>query len=96
MYAIISGGVDVIKGKNEKVTSFGIGEIFGEMGIVRKKERTATKRTNQQTELLHINDATLQRMQWRFPRLASKFYNNLTKILCERLDITTQKLFNRK
>ena len=93
MYAIIAGGVDVLKGEGNKVTSLGVGEIFGEMGIVRHKERTATVKTNQPTELLHVNDATLRRIQKRFPRIAAKFYNNLTKILCERLDNTTKKLF---
>ncbi len=95
MYAIVSGGVDVVKGE-EKLTDLSVGEIFGEMGIVRHKERTATIRTNRPTELLHINDATLRRVQKRFPRTATKFYNNLTKILCERLDLTTQKLFEKK
>lgn len=96
MYAVIAGGVDVLKGEGNKVTSLGIGEIFGEMGIVRHKERTATVKTNQPTELLHINDATLRRIQKRFPRIAAKFYNNLTKILCERLDNTTKKLFEHR
>jgi hypothetical protein len=95
MYAIVSGGVDVIKGETGKVTELGTGEIFGEMGIVRRKERTATIRTNQPTELLHINDATLRRVQRRFPRIATKFYNNLTRILAERLAVTTGRLFEQ-
>ncbi len=95
MYAIISGGVDVVKGESGKVTALDTGEVFGEMGIVRHKERTATICTNKPTELLHINDATLRRIQKRFPRIATKFYNNLTKILAERLDTTTRKLFER-
>ncbi len=96
MYAVISGKVRVIReqeGQEKLITSLGRGEIFGEMALVMKKERNATVIADEDTELLHINDATLTRLRRRFPRIASKFYHNLTKILCQRLEITTARLF---
>ena len=102
MYALISGTMDVIDhplgcGPSEisslqrRVAGLKTGDIVGEMGLLRSAQRSATVRAVEAVELLEINWRMIRRLQWLFPPTAHKFFYNLMGIICDRLDIATQR-----
>jgi hypothetical protein len=94
MYAVVSGEVKVVDGAEEKETVIAVmgrGEVFGEMGMIRSRPRTATVVATKESELLKVNQRMLKRLHWLFPLAAQKFFLNLVVILCDRLEIMTLK-----
>jgi predicted RND superfamily exporter protein len=94
MYVIISGGVDVIAGtgaERRRIAQHKRGDVFGEMGLVRRHERTADVIAAEPVELLAVNERFLQRIQFRYPRIASKVFLNLTRIVSDRLQRMTEQ-----
>jgi hypothetical protein len=94
MYAVVSGEVKVVDGVEEQETVIAVmgrGEVFGEMGMIRSRPRTATVVATKETELLKVNQRMLKRLHWLFPLAAQKFFLNLVVILCDRLEIMTLK-----
>ena len=105
MYAIISGGFDVIDydptctlGSHEAIqkciAKVGTGDILGEMGLLRSAPRSATVMATKDSELLPINWKVIQRMQWLYPPTAQKFFVNMMGILCDRVERLTTCLAN--
>ena len=63
-YIILKGGVDIVKyfdvaDSERLIRTLGVGEFFGEMGIVVDGPRSASVRTNQPTEVLEIARRTV-------------------------------------
>lgn len=63
-YIIVEGGVDIVKyfdltEAERHIRSLGVGEFFGEMGIVVDGPRSATVRTNQASTFLEIDRAAV-------------------------------------
>jgi diguanylate cyclase (GGDEF)-like protein len=105
MYAIISGHFDVIdydptctfanhEGVQKCITKIGIGDILGEMGLLRSAPRSATVVATEPGELLPINWKVIQRLQWLYPPTAHKFFINMMQILCDRVERLTTCLAN--
>jgi diguanylate cyclase (GGDEF)-like protein len=103
MFAIISGELKVLdplddadlKGNhgNEKfIRTLGVGDVVGEMGMLRSCKRSATVIATTLTELLQINDRMIKRLQWLYPPTAQKFFFNLMSLICDKLEFTTQCL----
>ncbi len=103
MFAIISGELEVadtlddtdpegIHGNKKLIRTLGIGDVVGEMGMVRSCKRSATVMATTMTELLQINDRMIKRLQWLYPPTAQKFFFNLMSIICDKLEFTTQCL----
>jgi CRP-like cAMP-binding protein len=67
------------------------GDVFGEMGLVRRNERSADVVASEPVELLAVNERFLQRIQTRYPRIASKVFLNLTRIVSDRLQRMTDQ-----
>ncbi|MGH7897271.1 MAG: cyclic nucleotide-binding domain-containing protein, partial [Candidatus Binatia bacterium] len=94
MYVIIQGAVEVFAGSgNEKrrLARYGHGEVFGEMGLVRHHQRSADVVAAENVELLAVNERFLERIQFRYPRIASKVFLNLTRIVSDRLHRMTDQ-----
>jgi diguanylate cyclase (GGDEF)-like protein len=105
MYAVISGGFDVIdydpactlsshEGIQKCISKVGTGDILGEMGLLRSAPRSATVMATKDSELLPINWKVIQRMQWLYPPTAQKFFVNMLGILCDKVERLTTCLAN--
>jgi diguanylate cyclase (GGDEF)-like protein len=105
MYAIISGGFDVIdydptctlsshEAIQKCIAKVGTGDILGEMGLLRSAPRSATVMATTDSELLPINWKVIRRLQWLYPPTAQKFFVNMMGILCDRVERLTTCLAN--
>jgi hypothetical protein len=95
MYVIISGRVEVFAGSDSdrrKIAEQNRGDVFGEMGLVRHAERSADVVAAEPVELLAVDERFLERVQSRYPRIGSKVFLNLTRILSDRLHRVTDQL----
>ncbi len=103
MYAIISGELEVVdfaddsdevgvQGTKKLISLLKMGDVVGEMGMVRSCKRSATVIATEPTELLQINDRMVRRLHWLYPPTAQKFFFNLMAIICDKLEFTTQCL----
>jgi predicted RND superfamily exporter protein len=94
MYVIIQGAADVYAGAGAErrlIASHKRGDVFGEMGLVRRHERSADVVAADPVEVLAVNERFLQRIQFRYPRIASKVFLNLTRIVSDRLQRMTDQ-----
>jgi predicted RND superfamily exporter protein len=94
MYVIMQGTVDVLAGtgaERRKIAQHKRGDVFGEMAFVRKHVRSADVVAVEPVELLAVNERFLQRIQLRYPRIASKVFLNLTRIVSDRLHRMTDQ-----
>jgi len=66
------------------------------MGLIRSCERSATVVASQATELLQINEKMVKRLQWLYPRTAHRFFFNLMKVLCDRLENATRVFLDQR
>ncbi len=95
MYVILDGRVEVWAGQGgarRKLAELRRGDVFGEMGFVRRSERTADVVSATDVEVLAVDQRFLDRVQRRYPRIASKVFLNLTRILSNSLERTTQQV----
>ncbi len=93
LYVLLSGVVDVRRAEGESVIrSLGRGDVLGEMGLVRHRPRSADVVARDDTEYLVLDGAFLTRIQRRYPRIAAQVFLNLTTILSDRLESTTEAL----
>jgi hydrophobe/amphiphile efflux-3 (HAE3) family protein len=95
MYVIINGRADVIvngpDGRRRLVRRLERGDVFGEMGLVRRQQRTADIVAVDDLELLAVDQRFLERLQRRYPRIAATVFLNLTRVLSDRLESTTER-----
>ena len=94
MYVIIRGRAEVWAGSGEerqRVAEHRRGDVFGEMGLVRHTERSADVVAGGDLEVLAVDERFLRRIQLRYPRIASKVFLNLTRVLSDRLQRTTEQ-----
>jgi hypothetical protein len=92
MYLILRGNTEVWAGsgaERKPIATGRRGEVFGEMALVRRNERSADVVASDQVEVLTINERCLERLQLRYPRIASKVFLNLTRILSDNLQRMT-------
>jgi predicted RND superfamily exporter protein len=94
MYVILQGAAEVWAGENAERRSIRVhrrGDVFGEMALVRHSQRSADVVAIEPVEVLAVDERFLQRIQFRYPRIASKLFLNLTRILSDRLQYTTEQ-----
>jgi CRP-like cAMP-binding protein len=93
MYVIINGRADVVvigsDGQRRLVQRLDRGDVFGEMGLVRRQQRTADIVAVDDLELLAVDQRFLERLQRRYPSIAATVFLNLTRILSDKLESTT-------
>ena len=103
MYALISGELDVLAdpvvdwdaSSHEPIARLTAGDIVGEMGLIRSAKRSAAVVASGYCELLLINWKMIKRLQWLYPPTGYKFMMNLSTIICNRLERTTQSLYEK-
>ncbi len=89
MYVVLNGDAEVLlnsNGSRRPVANLHRGDVFGEMALVRHNERTADVVATSDVEVLAVDERFLQRIQRRYPRIASRVFLNLTSILSDRLE----------
>src|SRR5262245_3864967 len=94
MYVIIGGRTEVFAGDGvgrQRINELRRGDVFGEMGLVRHAERTADVVASGDVEVLALDERFLRRIQSRYPRIASKLFLNLTRLLSDNLQRTTEQ-----
>ena len=94
MYVIINGRTEVWAGGDSdrrRIREMGRGDVFGEMALVRHVERSADVVAASPVEALALDQRFLARIQRRYPRIASKVFLNLTRILSDQLQATTDR-----
>jgi len=95
MYVILDGRAEVWAGHGparRKVAERERGEVFGEMGFVRRSKRAADVLAVTDLEVLTVNQRFLDRVQRRYPRIALKVFLNLTRILSDSLERMNRQL----
>ena len=93
LYVLLNGVVDVRRSAGEGVIrTLGRGDVIGEMGLVRHRPRSADVVVRETTEYLVLDGGFLERIQRRYPRIAAKVFLNLSRILSDRLESTTEAL----
>lgn len=96
MYVIINGRADVVvhdaEGRPRLLHRLKRGDVFGEMGLVRRQQRTADIIAVEDLELLAVDQRFLERLQRRYPRIAATVFLNLTRILSDYVERTTEQL----
>ena len=93
LYVLLNGRADVRSGPHEPVIrSMGRGDVIGEMGLVRQRPRSADVVVAEPSEYLVLDRGFLVRLQRRHPRIAATVFLNLTRILSDRLENTTDQL----
>jgi predicted RND superfamily exporter protein len=94
MFVIIQGVAEVWAGtgtERRRIVAQRRGDVFGEMGLVRRTERSADVVAVDQVEVLAVDQRFLRRIQMRYPRIASKVFLNLSRILSDRLQRMTDQ-----
>lgn len=91
MFVVLDGSVTVLK-SGRVVTHLGRGETVGEMGLISEHPRSADVVVNEETTVFAFGYEALERLERRYPRLATKLLHNLAAILSRRLASTTELL----
>lgn len=93
MYVLLSGQAEVRRrGSDHPLMTLKRGDVFGEMGLVRKQPRSADVVAAESVDYLVLDDGFLQRIRTRYPRIGNTVLYNLTRILSDRLDSTSGRL----
>ncbi|MGO1120405.1 cyclic nucleotide-binding domain-containing protein [Rhodovibrionaceae bacterium A322] len=93
MFVILSGLAEVFaqaKDRKVSVAVFGTGDLFGEMGLIGARERSAEVVAQSDLELLVLTRDVLQRALKSRPEIIAPVLYNLSLLLCERLRVSTQ------
>jgi hypothetical protein len=93
LYVLLNGCAEVHLRESERaIRTFGRGDVVGEMGLVRQRPRSADVIAAEDVEYLVLDARFLRRLRQRYPRIASTVFLNLTRILSDRLESTTDAL----
>jgi predicted RND superfamily exporter protein/CRP-like cAMP-binding protein len=88
MYVMINGTADVFlisDTQRRRVRQMKRGDVFGEMGLIGRHERTADVIAAEDVEVMAVNERFLDRLQSRYPRIGAKIFLNLARIISARL-----------
>jgi predicted RND superfamily exporter protein len=89
MYVLIKGRARIdrdVGGRGLVLRDLGRGDVVGEMGLVRRRPRSANVTALEDCELLVVDDQFLSTLKQRYPRIAATILFNLTHILSDRLE----------
>lgn len=91
MYLILTGSGQVLLDHGVKIP-LPRGGIVGEMALLRRAPRGADVVASTDLDALVIDEAFLRRLRIRYPRLASKFFLNIARILSDRLEAANRRV----
>lgn len=91
LFVILSGLVEVRAAQGGRpIAVFEPGQVFGEIAFISNTTRSADVVALDDTEILVVTQGWLKKMMLGSPELASKVLLNLSRILCERLVVSTR------
>ena len=91
LFVILSGLVEVRAAQSGRpIAVFEPGQVFGEIAFISNTTRSADVVALDDTEILVVTQGWLKKMMLGSPELASKVLLNLSRILCERLVVSTR------
>lgn len=98
MFLLLEGKAEVVTrdektGKDITLTKLNPGDVFGEIALVEPGPRSADVRTLEAVRYLEIDWNGLGRIQRIYPRIASRLFLNLSRVLGIRLAQTNKLLF---
>ena len=99
MYVVLNGSISIFLENDEIRTDLvrlEKGNTFGEMGLFRNAERSASAEAYEKTRLLVINRDCLEPLKKRHPKIASKLFLNLANNLQSSLKETNERLLAQK
>lgn len=88
MYLVLTGSVKVTldrEGRRVELGTLKPGDVLGEMALLEQGIRSANIIAAEDAELLRIDEASLERVRRRFPKIAAKLFMNLSRVLSSRL-----------
>ena len=94
MFMVVSGRLRVTlaqDGGERVLKQLEPGEVFGEMGLIEGLERSADVVVETPSEVLRLDAGSLDRLRRRFPYTSAKLFQNLARILSERLREQTRR-----
>jgi uncharacterized membrane protein YdfJ with MMPL/SSD domain len=93
LYVLLNGRADVRRAHSDLVIrSLARGDVIGEMGLVRHRPRSADVVVVEEAEYLVLDERFLARIRRQYPRIAATVFLNLTRVLSDRLESTTDQL----
>lgn len=92
MYVLLNGRAEVRGPDGAVLRQLGRGDVLGEMGLVRKRPRSADVIVAEAADYLVLDERFLRRLRRQYPRIAATVFLNLTRILSDRLESTTEQL----
>jgi uncharacterized protein len=96
MFVVLTGQVEVArrtKGKTQRISVMGAGQVFGEVGYIKEIERTADVRALTHVEALRFDYQKLRKDLKFFPNLVANLNFNISCILGERLASAMGELY---
>ncbi|MFN8544230.1 MAG: MMPL family transporter [Candidatus Binatia bacterium] len=98
MYVILDGRTEVWVSQadhRQRIFELRRGDVFGEMSLVRRAERSADVVAADAVEVLAVSERFLERLRRRYPRIASRLFLNLTSVLSDRLQSMNARFVGR-
>ena len=99
MYVVLGGSISIFleqDGKRTDLVRLEKGNTFGEMGLFRKAERSASAEAAEKTRLLVINRDCLDPLRKRNPKISAKLFLNLANRLQSSLKETDERFLSQK
>lgn len=97
LFLIQNGEVEIFierKGKKIHLATLGMGDFFGEMGILRGEYRSANVLSNTILDLYVISRDDIEELVNSSSKIAAKLFLNLSEVLAERIAITNREVEN--
>jgi PAS domain S-box-containing protein len=92
MYFLLGGRLDVISAGKYILSLVDIGEVIGEMGLIRHVPRAADVVAATEATLVEISRRRIEELRTRDPARHVQFLELMTLYLTEKLDITTRRV----
>jgi CRP-like cAMP-binding protein len=92
LYVVLKGGAEVRLDDGTVIRTVRRGDEVGEMGLVRQSPRSADVVAVEDTEYLVLDGDFVRRMRRRYPRIGATVFLNLSRILSDKLESTTDQL----
>jgi len=95
LYLVVGGHVRVYKGEGETeqtLARLGRGELFGEMSLIEGNRTSARVKAYNEVDCLLITKEDLFNLMGKDVQISARVYKNFTRMLSERLRITSEEL----
>lgn len=81
MYIVLSGGVEICTQKSGCLHTLGSCDIFGEIGLITQRTRSASAIARSDCKLLRIDHLEFNLLAGKHPRISACLYRNISSTL---------------